>query len=289
MSKLKTVWDAVNELRGNLNNTPNFSGGEMYLFHFVNHDRIGSSYGKHGLDGVINHICTVDEFNALVEDMTLGLDVNPVNHGHYLNYVDADKTLLKKESEVDYTSEEFWKDAPEGATHYWSWSQSFYKFSDYDEDFVFNNDSWELCSDISCFGSDGLFEYPQSTPTETPEEKEALDSIVNKPLVYTQEMADNGELPSVGMECMAKRFHESDNGLMISFIIGTNKELDYMVFERGNKLEQHHIVNGVWEFSPIDTRTKKEKAIDEFMAENLRGGIEFKHLISKAYDKWVGE
>tara|TARA_R110000764_G_scaffold10764_4_gene32836 strand:- start:615 stop:1472 length:858 start_codon:yes stop_codon:yes gene_type:complete len=285
MSKLKTVWDAVNELRGNLNNTPNFSGGEMYLFHFVNHDRIGSSYGKHGLDGVINHICTVDEFNALVEDMTLGLDVNPVNHGHYLNYVDADKALLKKESEVDYTSEEFWKDAPEGATHYWSWSQSFYKLSDYDEDFVFNNDSWELCSDISCFGSDGLFEYPQSTPTETPEEKEALDSIVNKPLVYTQEMADNGELPPYGLLVQLRRDYGDDDQFYNGRLISEDRGVIWFDDDKyGGCL---HSLNEVT-LQPIDQRTEKEKAIDSIV-KTLKRSMAYNEAAEIIYDKWVGE
>jgi hypothetical protein len=293
MIKLKTVWDAVNELRGDLNNTYNFNGDEVYLFYFVCHNSIGSSYINHGSHGDINNICTIAEFNELVEEMTLGLDVNPVNHGHYLNYVDADKVLLEKEAKPDYTSLEFWKDAPDDATHY---ILSKNKFGN--SDFVIETpDSYKGTSEgISYWPKDEvtddnwvLIPRPQSTPTETPEEKEALDSIINKPLVYTQEMVDNGELPSVGMECMAKRFHESDNGLMISFIIGTKKELDYMVFERNNKLEQHHIVNGVWEFSPIDTRTKKEKAIDA-IEDELSGVVYLtRSALELAYDKWVGE
>lgn len=225
MSKLKSTWDAVNELRGDLNNTPKFNGDERYLFHFVNQDRIGSSYNKHGLDGVINHICTIEEFNALVEEMTLGLDVNPVNHGHYLNYVYADKTPLKKE---------------------------------------------------------------------------ALDSIVNKPLVYTQEMADNGELPSVGMKVMLEE--DTDFFSCASGEIKTLKANDIVyVVAIGNRSDNNAPVITLMKqgagfctinpdyIKPIDQRTKKEKAIDEFMAENLKGGISFKYLISKAYDDWVGE
>tara|TARA_R110002033_G_scaffold99064_1_gene147396 strand:- start:1915 stop:2556 length:642 start_codon:yes stop_codon:yes gene_type:complete len=213
MSKLKTAWDAVNELRGNLNNTPNFSGGEMYLFHFVNHDRIGSSYGKHGLDGVINHICTVDEFNALVEDMTLGLDVNPVNHGHYLNYVDADKALLKNE---------------------------------------------------------------------------------NNPLVYTQEMADDGELPSVGMECMAyiyagtsKQGNPMNSWVDGEFIGKCKSSNGGFCFVFKAKDDIHHVINANSHFKPIDTRTKKEKAIDEIFNNMVwDNSIE---LLGLAYDEWVGE
>tara|TARA_R110002012_G_scaffold62329_1_gene164093 strand:- start:6 stop:620 length:615 start_codon:yes stop_codon:yes gene_type:complete len=204
MSKLKTVWDAVNELRGNLNNTPNFSGGEMYLFHFVNHDRIGSSYGKHGLDGVINHICTVDEFNALVEDMTLGLDVNPVNHGHYLNYVDADKALLKNE---------------------------------------------------------------------------------NNTLVYTQEMADDGELPSVGMNCA---WNAHTTNVIITFV---GEEMFCGENDTGKEVAGY-----ISDLKPIDTRTKKEKAIDEYIQSQHYGpdslSQSIKTIMKNAFEagvEWVGE
>ena len=141
-----------------------------------------------------------------------------------------------------------------------------------------------------------MVKRPQSTPTETPEEKEALDSIVNKPLVYTQEMADNGELPSVGMECMAyiyagtsKQGNPMNSWVDGEFIGKCKSSNGGFCFVFKAKDDIHHVINANSHFKPIDTRTKKEKAIDEFMAENLKGGISFKYLISKAYDDWVGE
>ena len=115
---------------------------------------------------------------------------------------------------------------------------------------------------------------------------ELMEAQPTKP-IYTKAMSNHNILPRVGMECIGKRFHQSDNQFKHCFIIGKNKEGDYLVFERNSKIEQHNINNGVWEFKPIDTSSDKEKAIDEFMKENLKGGIAFKHLISLAYDKWV--
>tara|TARA_R110002033_G_scaffold104554_2_gene152032 strand:+ start:1240 stop:2043 length:804 start_codon:yes stop_codon:yes gene_type:complete len=267
MSKLKTVWDAVNELRGDLNNTHNFNGDEVYLFYFVCHDSIGSSYSNHGSHGDINNICTIAEFNALVEEMKNGLDVNHVNHAHYLNYVDADKVLLEKEAKPDYTSLEFWNDAPEGAEYYnkecEDFKEAWYKnitASSFEILVVKEDLDWVYCGYKADRLIENMVKRPQPIPTETPEEKEALDSIVNKPLVYTQEMADNGELPSVGMKCLFKM-----NGEYKAITVLYNSQ-EVMVFS--------YIFDGVMvedamlkpfkyvDIKPIDIRTKKEKAID---------------------------
>ena len=204
MSKLKTVWDAVNELRGDLNNTHNFNGDEVYLFYFVSHDSIGSSYSNHGSHGDINNICTIAEFKALVEEMELGLDVNPVNHGHYLNYVYADKSPLEK------------------------------------------------------------------------------DSIVKKPLVYTQEMADNGELPSVGSEFLHK-------GSVATTLSTSNEHGGVVTFTVDNGCSIDCCWNNDAWVKPIDTRTKKEKAIDEIESELSKIAYSTRSALELAYDEWVGE
>ena len=278
MSKLKTVWDAVNELRGNLNNTPNFSGGEMYLFHFVNHDRIGSSYGKHGLDGVINHICTVDEFNALVEDMTLGLDVNPVNHGHYLNYVNADKAPLEKETKPDYTSLEFWKDAPEGYNAFMpegeNWHDSLFSLLDGKPKLMMRAEG-KIEYNAGCYHVDALMSDGLILRT------------INKQSVYTQEMADSGVLPSVGMKCIA----ESNGVVGGSYLVTVSQINDKGQFacidENGDYLIHYPDEDKSESFKPIDTRTKKEKAIDEIF--NNRVWDNSIELLGLAYDEWVGD
>ena len=211
MSKLKTVWDAINELRGDLSNTYMFNTDDAYLFYWNRDSDYVCSHYRAESNNEHQYICNIAEFNALVEEMTLGLDVNPVNHGHYLNYVDADKTLLEKE---------------------------------------------------------------------------------NKSLVYTQEMADNGELPSVGSEVLYyvsyKPAVSDDNHKHHGEIMDVVCHNGGLVVLLSKDKLFATACNDQW-VRPIDQSTKKEKAIDEFMAENLKGGIEFKHLISKAYDKWVGE
>lgn len=207
MSKLKTVWDAVNEFKGewifSFTNLCNSTTKESYFAINSMSDTDANEY----------FICTKKEFNALVEEMTLGLDVNHVNrghylsyvnHGHYLNYVNAGKAPLEKEAKVDYTSEEFWKDAPKDATHYKlsanDPSSSCWYMVKANLFAMMYRGAWKGTGWHSIDVIDNnvgrinvtFIPRPQSTPTETPEEKEALDSIVNKPLVYTQEMADNG-------------------------------------------------------------------------------------------------
>ena len=68
---------------------------------------------------------------------------------------------------------------------------------------------------------------------------------------FTQAMADAGELPSVGMECLAKRTFESDDLWRPCFIIGKDRAGSYLVFECGDILEQTHIDNGVYSFKPL--------------------------------------
>ena len=102
--------------------------------------------------------------------------------------------------------------------------------------------------------------------------------------VFTQAMADNGELPLVGMEVTidsqvvqivgittkGKPIFELPSGYVDSFSANTN-------------------------FKPIDTRTDKEKAVDEFIDKVFgTGQLIDRKLISLAYDafsgdKWVGE
>ena len=82
--------------------------------------------------------------------------------------------------------------------------------------------------------------------------------------VYTQEMADNGELPPVGISCMFK--HQSEDNILFDdcFIVGYSKCGKFIIFHNHqNQLMQHNIVNGSYRFKPIDTRTDEEKLIDQ--------------------------
>ena len=91
---------------------------------------------------------------------------------------------------MDYTSEEFWKDAPDGATGHSEdnecygecWyknitSESFYCMPVSSGIWIHSFDTWQL------------------------ERREVITRPKPQP-IFTQAMADAGELPSVGMECM---------------------------------------------------------------------------------------
>tara|TARA_R110002111_G_scaffold44030_8_gene80261 strand:+ start:4914 stop:5510 length:597 start_codon:yes stop_codon:yes gene_type:complete len=111
------------------------------------------------------------------------------------------------------------------------------------------------------------------------ESKEALDSIVNKSLVYTQEMADNGELPSVGMICKH---------------LGVEKKVTAPL-DVNNKMVLTSVANGIYSLAhcndiyPIYTRTKKERAIDEIESELSKIAYSTRSALELAYDEWVGE
>tara|TARA_R110002051_G_scaffold237427_1_gene298305 strand:- start:109 stop:753 length:645 start_codon:yes stop_codon:yes gene_type:complete len=70
--------------------------------------------------------------------------------------------------------------------------------------------------------------------------------------VFTQEMHGNGELPSVGMECLVKKLHQDDSMWLKCFIVGSNKDGDYLVYDHSIRgLEQCHKANGTSEFKPL--------------------------------------
>ena len=69
-------------------------------------------------------------------------------------------------------------------------------------------------------------------------------------LTYTQAMADDGELPSVGMEY--------EHGIVL---VGADKEGMYVISEHGIS-----IIAELSAIKPIDTRTDKEKLIEEFQS-----------------------
>jgi hypothetical protein len=96
------------------------------------------------------------------------------------------------------------------------------------------------------------------------------------PPVYTQEMADNGVLPSVGMMAVDKRNNCEYEILLPADING------YYVLTGGDG--GYHCAPLKY-LAPIDQRTDKEKAIDDLHSKYpyKTGG----QLLSLAYDKWV--
>ncbi len=241
----KTVWDAVNELRGDLSNVNlGLRVNDVNLwFNNVKNNYLSLTGKPFASPEIYELTCTVAEFNALVEEMTLGLDVNSVTHGRYLHYICADKVLLKKEVKPLVYTQGMVDDGCQVEFGTWSYTES-----------------------GQCLVADKSLLKKGST--------------VNKPLIYTQEMYDNGELPSVGMLFM----HQGNLAVTIS----TSKEHNGVITfttDDGCSIDCCWF-NDAW-VNPIDTRTKKEKAIDEIFNNRVwDNNIE---LLGSAYDEWVGE
>ena len=186
MNKLKTVWDVVNEFKGEWSYSQQDDDEQLALYQFeYSHvfpgDEVGQIHKGHtgfNEDKYIK-ICTIAEFKALVMDMQLGLDVNSISYLESIHYEISNKT--------------------------------------------------------------------------------PLEPAVKKPLVYTQAMADNGELPSVGMKCLIN-FPDVDNA-WYEYIIDFIGNYTLIASCKGD-VERFSHINDV-HLKPIDTRTTKEKALDE--------------------------
>jgi hypothetical protein len=97
-------------------------------------------------------------------------------------------------------------------------------------------------------------------------EHDAKEAEPVKP-IYTQAMKDAGELPSAGMACLFKKKSQEDIYYHTCFIVGSSKFEDWLIFQASDmNIHSHNINNGEFSFKPIDTRTPKEKQVDEISA-----------------------
>ena len=123
-----------------------------------------------------------------------------------------------------------------------------------------------------------------SITTETPEEKEALDSMTEHKPAFTQAMADAGELPPVGSRLTLVKRTDSrriDEFLNEEFtVIGATKSLNgkhVITWEHG----VFGLCCGVYSpdyFKPV--KSEREKAIDEIQDVVCSQGFLSKHEVS---------
>ena len=143
--------------------------------------------GGLGFDGKYYRlVCTKSEFNTYVDSLS-----HHAGKELFQQYLAADKTLLEKEAKVDYTSCKLkWSGQDElivctstnGETGCWVSGSEYIIKKSLKGDYVTDE-----------FGRRRFVgEHVGALFTSTPQPKPA----------FTQEMCDNGELPSVGMECM---------------------------------------------------------------------------------------
>lgn len=169
-----------------------------------------------------------------------------------------------------------WSKAPEGATHYMPISKTFCE--SWIKDPTSNGYYYMVIDEEDEGWAKARFSYPEA----------ALSCLIAKQSqpVFTQSMADNKELPQVGMDCLFKKRGALEAGTVTAitkrFIIFTDSFGD----EHVRKLDELTI-------EPIDTRTNKEKAVDSYIkslsfSTTSRG----KDNLSEAFlagVKWVGE
>ena len=183
---MKTVMDAVNEFKGIRPSNLINRNGWAYAW------KGESPLDAYNFKGRL--VCTFEQFNTLVQECMTNFGISSIKH---LAIWQAGLNE-SRESKVDYTSEEFWKDAPEGTTHYLPLNGCFSEcwvknLNSLNYDFMpivkGRINDWENSVSIIKGELDGLVERPKPQPKES-----------NIKPVFTQEMSDNGELPSVGME-----------------------------------------------------------------------------------------
>lgn len=238
----KNIVDAVNEFNGEwpfgMCNSIIYGNQGQGFDSFHQFDHIYSPNSNW------SYICSRNQFNAEVTSLSHHAGVEL-----FKEYLAADKTPANKENtKVDYTSEEFWKDAPEG--HNYAVinnkvhdSISFYNHPPkYEYSVKFDNDHTMICFD------DGGDQYNTCSfhVAERPQPKP------EKP-VYTQAMADNGELPSVGMECLFK-------GKLYEILVLN----DFQACVKDVKsVDGYMSTVCLPDIKPIDARTSKEKLFDQ--------------------------
>lgn len=264
--KLGALIDAVNKLKGHFNNN--------YLLEVNDTVELEHSDGYHSFK---------TRFKAEVTSLS-----HFKGEELFKEYLVADKLPAPtKEKQVDYTSEEFWKDAPEGYNAFMpesdDWNASWFKVDGDDVKRMVRlgySEEFEARSyTVKALLSEGLVLRPQPKPV--------------KP-VYTQAMADNGELPPIGSEvtyyvsckpAVSDENHKHHGEIMD--VVGYDGGLAVLLSKNKSFATA---CNEQW-LRPIDTRTSKEKAIDAYI-ESQHHGLEsssdsIKTIITDAFEAGV--
>ena len=233
INNMKTVMDAVNEFKGEWpygepSIVQQLSTGNLDCWHEEDEDALNT--------GNFRMVCTRKEFNDLVSQLETNFGVCKLTYAKYKRAV----TKSTKELQVmDEESNQCKISNLGNLLHNMSCSMD-----DEDEQNEFGGYAsfcWYLADEL----------------------RKSECAVDTTKLVFTQAMADNGELPVVGMECQFKFQHQNEDEFDWCFVIGKSKDSDWLIFHDKNiESFSHNINKGVYVFKPIDTRTDKEKAID---------------------------
>jgi hypothetical protein len=197
---MKTVIDAVNEFKGEYFDGE--CGREDYQNEVImaKRDFAGYRFGDLGIGSGNTKqneywllICTRAQFIATVAECETSF--GKVTHGEYYDYVNASKLLLTKDldKEIDMGID---------------WSKTKYNFAlvNSSADMVeFSEFKPVLTDDTECYMIKESVVLYYAGPWVIAERH------ASKPTpIFTQEMADNGVLPGVGVECMVRRTKDHD-------------------------------------------------------------------------------
>lgn len=268
----KTVMDAVNELKGDLNNSFCYKPlKDNYLYSRYKNTELVSldSDCYRGQD--YNLICSNEEFNQCVQECETNFGKS-TSEDYFTWFALIDRkpptteefeaSLNEMDKELDFMENKIhWSQAPEGTTHHWESMGSFYKFSKQGRDFVWQNCEWQECSSIDCF--EGCL---------TPKPPQPV--FENGQYVFIAQINTHAGIES-------KRYylkeHWCNSGHQRQYV-----ELG-LLFD--NKESAESKCRDLVGLPQLDTRTDKEKAIDEA----YRSDLTVKENLAEAYDKWVGE
>ena len=102
--------------------------------------------------------------------------------------------------------------------------------------------------------------------------------------IYTQTMFDDGELPSVGMECMVLNSYFDNAEYEKCTILFKG---DFTFIYNSDSCSERVGHKDELTFKPINSRTPKQKAIYELTDKMTFSELSINMALSLAYDKWV--
>ncbi|MCP4326325.1 MAG: hypothetical protein GY787_31710 [Alteromonadales bacterium] len=225
---MKTVLDAVIEFKGEWPFISGFMSIPSDDNDVSEQGKLRAAPSKHTNECWVN-ACHRDEFNSLVDELASNFGECDISYQKHC----SNEVIRLEGNEMKTVTHECWYQVDGGEVFSWETGS------------LSDTHFW----DGACWEPEQLTANNEDNVIFTPRPE------VNP--VYTQEMHEAGELPSVGMECLTKYKHQDDTMWLSCFIVGLNKDGDYLVFEHTIRgLDQHHIKDGVYDFKPLTTPVK---------------------------------
>ena len=259
------ITDAVNEFKGEWE-----CGTALIYKSKVTKDLVFSNFIPLKKQASRGYVCSRESFKSLAFDMT-------VNYGESsLKHLEIWQEGLKRQAETD--------------------KQHADKLNEMDKELDVMDIDYKYNGKTNTFFTNGriykvsIEGFEHITKDDTNDAQHELsDDYLSKNFskVFTQAMADNGELPLVGMECMvvdsSLMNHEYEKCVIL--FVGIYK----VVYTSESCVERFSNLDEVI-FKPIDTRTDKEKAIDDMVEHLTNEGVvtQSNFMLELFVEKFIG-